>query len=60
MNSTGADREQRRTRHTQRVAVLRAERERKPRTSVVSQLGDPFTAIQPDREMAAVEAVFPC
>lgn len=63
MTSTEAqDRDSRRARHAQRVAALREQRKqrgREPRTSVVSQLVDPFAAVQPDQELSAAEAVFP-
>jgi hypothetical protein len=61
--STEADREQRRARHARRVSALRQQREQRQRPARVGPaalLDNPFNAVQRDREMAAVEAVFPC
>jgi hypothetical protein len=58
--STGVDREQRREQHARRVAALRAQRQRPGRTGAAAQLDDPFGVVQPDRELNAAEAAFPC
>jgi len=60
MASTGADREQRRARHAQRVSALRAGRKRagRPARTSAALLADPFAAIQGDAEFDLAEGAF--